>query len=246
MEITFVLLIILFCVAILAGWIDTLAGGGGLIVLPVLLIAGVPPLAALATNKSQGCVGTFTATFSLYRQGYLRDKKLAKLVVYAAIGAAMGTFLIQRINTDWLAWLIPVLLIFVAAYFAFGNLTPKAKTRRFGDTSVAAVGFYDGAVGPGTGSFFAATGVAWRAKTLVQATIEAKLFNFTTNIASLILFAAGGQVVWSIGLTMMAGQAIGAYFASHSIVSLGSKIIRPLVIFMCIALSGQQIWQLLP
>lgn len=245
MEITLALLLILFCVAILAGWIDTLAGGGGLIVLPVLLFVGVPPLAALATNKSQGCVGTFTATFSLYRQGYLRDKKLAKLVAFAAIGAALGTFIIQRVNTDWLGWLIPVLLILVAGYFAFGNLTPNAKKRRIGDSSVAIVGFYDGAVGPGTGSFFAATGVAWRAKTLVQATIEAKLFNFTTNIVSLVLFAAGGQVVWSIGLTMMAGQAIGAWFASGNIVTLGSKLIRPLVIVMCIALSGQQIWQLL-
>ncbi|WP_233546014.1 TSUP family transporter [Salinibius halmophilus] len=244
MEVTLVLLLILFCVAVLAGWIDTLAGGGGLIVLPVLLFVGMPPLAALATNKSQGCVGTFTATFSLFRQGYLRDRSLIKLVLYAAMGAALGTLLIQHINTDFLNWAIPALLISVAIYFAFGNLTPKAKKRRFGDASVAAVGFYDGAVGPGTGSFFAASGVAWRARSLVNATIEAKLFNFTTNIASLVLFAAGGQVVWSIGLTMMLGQAIGAWFASHNIVTLGSKIIRPLVILMCLLLSAQQIWQL--
>lgn len=245
MEITLLLLLILLLVAMLAGWVDTIAGGGGLIVLPVLLFVGLPPLAALATNKSQGCVGTFTATFSLFRQGYLRQRSLLKLVVYAAIGGALGTWLIQRLDTSWLAWLIPLLLVSVAVYFLFAPKRPKQQARRWGDPSVALVGFYDGAVGPGTGSFFAATGVAGRGRTLVDATIEAKLFNFTTNIVSLLLFASAGQVIWAIGLTMMVGQAIGAWVASHSIVSLGDKLIRPMVIVMSLALSAQQLWQLL-
>ncbi len=250
MEFSIELLLILFLVAALAGWVDTLAGGGGLIVLPVLMLAGVPPVQALATNKCQGFVGTFTATATLYLKGKLVTERLWQFMLWTAVGAILGTWLIQRIDTGWLVWAVPVLLLLVAVYFlAVPNLgdiekTPRMSERTWSRTVVPAIGFYDGFFGPGTGSFFAASGVVLRGKTLIDATVLAKPLNFTSNIVSLMLFAFSGQVIWTIGLVMMVGQVIGATLGAHSIYWGGARLIRPLVIVMCIAMSARQLWSL--
>ena len=245
------IVLLMFLVGLLAGWVDTLAGGGGLITLPALLLAGVPPLAALATNKAQGFVGTMTATLMLAVKGHLRIIQLLPLVLTAAIGSMLGTWLIQRVDTGWLHWGIPVLLIAVAGYFFASPQVGKKETsarqteRAYGLTAVPLIGFYDGAIGPGAGSFFAASGVLLRGQTLLQATIRAKLFNFTTNICSMALFAAAGQIVWMLAMAMMAGQLCGAVLASHTMLNGGERLIRPLVIVMCVLMSCSQVYKLL-
>ncbi len=250
MEFSIELLCVLFVVAMLAGWVDTLAGGGGLIVLPVLLICGISPVQALATNKCQGFVGTFTATATLIIKRKLKTKDLHIFMFYTAIGAGIGTWLIQRVDTSWLSWAVPVLLLSIAGYFlAVPNLGKVERQGRLTDrqwakSAVPIIGFYDGFFGPGTGSFFAASSVVLRGKNLIDSTVIAKPLNFTSNIISLVLFAAGGQVIWTIGITMMAGQAIGAVVGAHSIYWGGAKLIRPLVIIMCIAMSLRQLWVL--
>ncbi|WP_043315576.1 TSUP family transporter [Microbulbifer sp. HZ11] len=251
MEITLTLLLILFAVAMLAGWVDTLAGGGGLLTVPALLLAGVPPVAALATNKSQAILGTFTATATLYSKGHLRERSLIFPIITAGIGAGVGAWLIQRVDTSWLNWVIPLLLLSVALYVWFtpnmGNSEREGKMseKQWALTCVPAVGVYDGAFGPGTGTFFAASGVAFRGQTLLTATIRAKLFNLTTNMVSLALFAAGGKVIWTIGGAMMVGQMLGAFIGSHTMLAGGTRLIRPLVITMCILMSLGQIAQYL-
>ena len=247
MEITLTLLLLLFAVALIAGWIDTLAGGGGMLTLPALLLAGVPPVNALATNKSQGVLGTLTATATLFHKGHLRDSALLVPLVTAALGAAAGTWLVQRIDTSWLSWVIPVLLLGVAVYvWRLPNLgarevQARQSERQWAMSWAPAIGFYDGAFGPGTGSFFAAAGVAFRGQTLLAATIRAKLLNFATNVMSVALFAAGGKVIWVIGATMMLGQVLGAYIGSHTMLAGGTRLIRPMVITMCILMSLSQI-----
>ncbi|WP_250461915.1 TSUP family transporter [Microbulbifer litoralis] len=247
MDLTITLLLIFFAVAMLAGWIDTLAGGGGLITLPALLLAGMPPVSALATNKSQAVIGTMTASATLFARGHLRGRALILPVVAAAVGAAAGTWLVQRIDTGWLNWVIPLLLLCVALYVwltpNMGSAERPAKQteKQWALTSVPAVGFYDGVFGPGTGTFFAASGVAFRGQTLLAATIRAKLLNFTTNVVSLALFAAGGKVVWAVGATMMLGQVLGATIGSHTMLAGGTRLIRPLVITMCILMSLGQL-----
>ncbi|MCQ3829454.1 TSUP family transporter [Microbulbifer elongatus] len=249
MEITLTLLLILFAVAMLAGWVDTLAGGGGLLTVPALLLVGVPPVAALATNKSQAILGTFTATATLYSKGHLRERSLIFPIITAGIGAGVGAWLIQRVDTSWLNWVIPLLLLSVALYVWFtpnmGNSEREGKMseKQWALTCVPAVGVYDGAFGPGTGTFFAASGVAFRGQTLLTATIRAKLFNLTTNVVSLALFAAGGKVIWTIGGAMMVGQMLGAFIGSHTMLAGGTRLIRPLVITMCILMSLGQIAQ---
>ncbi len=251
MEISLELLSLLFLVALVAGWVDTLAGGGGLIVLPVLMMTGLSPVQALATNKCQGFVGTFTATSTLYFKRRLPTSGLASLMLFTAIGALIGTWLIQRVNTEWLNWAVPLLLIAIALYFSFvpdlgaKSTEPRMTNKQWSRTFVPAIGFYDGFFGPGTGSFFAASGVVFRGKNLIDATVTAKPLNFISNIVSLVLFAAGGQVVWAIGVVMMAGQVLGAVLGAHSIFWGGAKLIRPLVIIMCLAMSAKQIAALL-
>ena len=248
MEFPIELLGILFIVALIAGWVDTLAGGGGLLVLPALLLCGIPPIQALATNKCQGFVGTLSATLTLYLKGRLKTAGLARLMAYTAIGAMAGTWLIQRIDTSWLSWVMPMLLLFVAGYFfAVPNLgeqegRARISDRLWGRTLVPLIGFYDGFFGPGTGSFFAASSVVLRGKTLIDSTVIAKPLTFTSNIVSLVLFAFGGQVIWSIGLVMMVGQALGATLGAHSIYWGGARLIRPMVILMCVAMSVRQLW----
>lgn len=241
----------MFLVGLLAGWVDTLAGGGGLLTLPALLLAGVPPLAALATNKAQGFVGTMTATVLLAVKGHLDIVRLLPLVLAAALGSMAGTWLIQRVDTGWLHWGIPFLLIAVAGYFLASPQVGKKETAArqselsYGTTAIPLIGFYDGAIGPGAGSFFAVSGVLLRGQTLLTATIRAKLFNFTTNICSMALFAAAGQVVWTVALAMMAGQLCGAVLASRTMLNGGERLIRPLVIVMCVLMSCSQMYKLL-
>lgn len=234
---------VLFGLAIIAGFVYAIAGGGGLITVPALLWTGIPPLNALATNKLQGCFGSGTASYRFWRKGHINLSELLWPVALTFIGAALGAWFVQHIHNDWLNQIIPILLIGVALYFA---LSPSLKDLdgqqlisigAFGLTGGLIVGFYDGFFGPGTGSFFFAAIVfllGWGAK---RATGATKLLNFTSNIASLIFFAAGGQVLWVLGLAMGAGQIIGAWLGSHIAIKHGSKLIKPLVVVTSIALS---------
>ena len=245
------LILLMFLVALLAGWVDTLAGGGGLLTVPALLLAGLPPVAALATNKAQGFIGPLTATLMLTIKGHLPLRKLLPTVATAAIAAMLGVALIQRVDTSWLHWGIPVLLLAVAIYFLINprlgerSGRPRQSVKAYGLSTVPAIAFYDGAIGPGAGSFYAAAGVLFRGQTLLEATIHAKLFNFTSNVAAMALFASAGQVAWIIAVAMMCGQFCGATLASRTMLHGGERLIRPLVIVMCVAMSFAQVYRLL-
>jgi uncharacterized membrane protein YfcA len=204
---------LLAMVAALAGFVDAIAGGGGLLALPALLAAGLPPLQALATNKLQGSFGTLTATVHHVRHGGLKLRALWPAVLLTFIGAASGTVCVQVLPNTLLEQLVPVLLI------GFG------------------VGFYDGFFGPGTGSFFALGFVLLLGWNLRRATGGTKLLNFTSNVASLLFFALGGHVLWGLGLVMGLAQVAGAWAGSHMVLRHGSRIVRPLLVLVCLALS---------
>lgn len=245
------LILLMFLVALLAGWVDTLAGGGGLLTVPALLLTGLPPVAALATNKAQGFIGPLTATLMLISKGRLPLRRLLPTVITAAIAAMIGVLLIQRIDASWLHWGIPLLLLGVAGYFLANprlgesHSRPRQSEKSYGLSTVPLIAFYDGAIGPGAGSFYAAAGVFLRGQTLLEATILAKLFNFTSNVAAMALFASAGQVAWLIAGAMMIGQCCGAALASRTMLHGGERLIRPLVIVMCVAMSIAQVYRLL-
>ncbi len=232
----------LFVVAILAGLIDTLAGGGGLIVLPALIITGVPPLAALGTNKLQGSVGTATATYMLFKKRKISWDHVKYMMLTAFIGAVIGTVIVQFIDTEVLSLVIPIVLLLIGLYFLFTPTATeeqrpaKISAGKYRKTIVPAIGCYDGMFGPGTGSFFALAGVSFKGLGLISSTAEAKPLNFSTNIASLIVFVMAGQVIWLVGILMMFGQVLGAWLGTHCLYIVNPKYLRALVVVMCFSM----------
>lgn len=236
------LLGLLFLVALCAGCLDTLVGGGGLLSLPALILVGISPLQALGTNKLQGAMGTATASFMMLRHRRIAWRDVRWLMLTAFLGAAGGSLAVQYMDTEFLGFMIPLVLTLVAAYFLLsGWLVPQTNTALVGmpayrNAVIPAIGLYDGVLGPGTGSFFSLAGVALRGQPLLQATATAKTLNFATNFASLLVFVIAGKVIWTAGLTMMAGQALGAYAGSHILFKINPLYLKALIVLICLAL----------
>lgn len=236
------LLLLLFAVALVAGCLDTLVGGGGLIVLPALVLAGIPPLQALGTNKMQGTVGTATASLMMLKHGKVSWPQVKWLMLMGFLGSGLGSLLVQVANTDFLRFMIPVVLVVVAGYFLLSGtllkqLKPiKISEGRFRRVVVPLIGLYDGMFGPGAGSFFSLAGVALQAQPLLQATAVAKTLNFATNFASLLVFVVAGNFIWQAGLCMMAGQALGAWAGSHILFKINPLYLRALIVLICLTM----------
>lgn len=243
------IIVFLIIIAVLAGTLDTLAGGGGLLTLPALLVAGVPPLAALGTNKLQSTMGTATASYIMLRDKRVTWRQVRWLMLTAFIGSVLGTIAVQFINTAALSFVIPLVVAMIGLYFLLaprpGDVERQARLsdQRYQATVVPAIGWYDGMFGPGTGSFFAAAGVALQGKTLLNATAVAKTLNFATNFASLIVFIAVGQLLWSVGLIMMVGQFIGARLGAHFLTTIPANVLRWIIITLCIVMLARYGYQ---
>jgi uncharacterized protein len=239
------MLALLFLVALFAGCIDTLAGGGGLIVLPALILAGLPPLQALGTNKLQGAMGTFTATVMMLRHRRVRWSAVKLTMLTAFVGATSGSIVVQFIDPGFLSFVIPLVLIAIAVYFLFAGKLLEAGTKArisptlYRNLVAPAIGLYDGMFGPGAGSFFALSGVALQGRTLLDATAIAKTLNFATNLASLLVFLAAGRIVWTVGLVMMAGQASGAWLGAHILFRINPQYLRVVIVLICLAMLGR-------
>jgi uncharacterized membrane protein YfcA len=231
---------ILFFVAIVAGFIDTLAGGGGLVTIPVFLILQIPPLEALATNKLQASFGSFTASITMLRKRVIRWSKVRLAFFASLLGSIVGTVAVHFVQAELLVQLIPVILIAVALYFGLikhvGKVEKKAviSEKQYHLGVVPAVGFYDGFFGPGTGSFFTFANVALMGRTIINATANAKCLNFASNIASLVVFIASGHILWLVGAVMIIGQIIGARLGSYAVLNHGQTLIRPFIVTVCV------------
>lgn len=245
MEIAIEVLVFLFIAAAIAGFMDTLAGGGGLITIPALVVSGVPPLAALGTNKLQSCFGSGTASFLLFKRKKIHWQELRPMMLAAFIGSVAGTVIVQFIDTRVLGFMIPLVLVIIAAYFITApylkleSPEPRMSAGLYQKTVLPAIGTYDGMFGPGTGSFLAVAGVSLRGLALINATAIAKPLNFATNIASLIVFIFAGQIMWLAGLTMIVGQILGAWLGSHYLFKVNPKILRILIVTICLLMLGQ-------
>ena len=235
------ILTFLFFVGVVAGFLDTLVGGGGLLAVPALLLSGIPPIYVLGTNKFQGSMGTGIATFLLFRKKKLDWNSVKNLMFASFIGSIVGGVIIQFVDTQFLSFVIPIVLVFIAIYFivspkpksTVGNSKPNKKFELF---AVPVVGFYDGMFGPGAGSFFAMTGVMLKKLEIIQATILAKPLNFASNIAGFIVFFSFGHIAFLIGLLMMMGQMIGAFFGTHYLLKANPLIIRFLIVIISISM----------
>jgi uncharacterized membrane protein YfcA len=238
---------VLTAVAFVTGFIDAIAGGGGLIMVPALLFAGVPPLQTLGTNKLQSSFGTAIACLNYARSGlfHWREHKWTVLVVF--LGASAGVLVVQAIGSQGMGLLIPILLMAVALYVLLSpRMTDEDAHERISDTGykpvAASIGFYDGFFGPGTGSFFTSSLVGLRGMGLTRATALTKLFNLTSNVASVIVFAVGGQILWLLGLCMAVGAMAGGWVGSHSAMRFGARLIRPLLVLLSLGLTARLLW----
>lgn len=240
------LALLLFTIAIVAGFLDTLAGGGGLLTLPALLLSGLPPLTALGTNKFQSCFGTGMASYHMFKSKLVTRKQCLSLMLMAFIGSLIGTIAVQFIHVEQLKIVIPIVLVLICTYFIIDPQNPKKRQSEslkpyLSNTSyhasvVPIIGFYDGMFGPGTGTFFTVAGVASRAQSLLSATATAKTLNFATNTASFLVFWSLGQVAFIIGAVMVVGQLIGSSLGAKMLLNIDRKRLRWLIVGACVVM----------
>jgi uncharacterized membrane protein YfcA len=238
------LIALLTLVAFVAAAIDAIAGGGGLIVIPALLATGIPPVAALATNKLQSTLGTGGAVVAFAMNGRIEFRRFAVPALASFAGSAGGAYLITQIAPDFLQALIPILLIAMVAYYLFApRLSDEDRHSLAGPAALVGaavvIGFYDGFFGPGTGSFFTTVLIAVFGLGMVRAIAHTKLLNLASNIAGLAVFVAGGHVLWILGLAMSIGSIAGGQVGAHAAIRFGGRAVRPLLIVMSLALTAK-------
>ncbi|MBS4331709.1 TSUP family transporter [Campylobacter vulpis] len=237
MELELSVYAILFCVAIFAGFIDSIVGGGGLITIPALMASGIPPHLALATNKLQSVFGSFTAAATYFRSTTLQH--LAWGVFFTALGAAFGTWSVLLIKDEHLKLIILIFLSLTFLYTAFkpslGKRESEPKIRNikiFHLIFGLILGFYDGFLGPGTGSFWIFACVLFLGFNMKKASINTKILNFSSNIIALFIFLWLYDVLWLVGLLMGVGQVLGAFLGSKLVLKTNGKFIK--VLFLVI------------
>ena len=243
------LALLLILAAFLAGFIDSIAGGGGLISVPALLLAGASPVEALATNKLQGTFGAATAMLTYARAGHVRPQDQLGMAAISAAFGALGALVAHLIPAEVLRIIMPVVLIGVAAFFALKpGLSDDARAQRmkpavFAVTAVPAIAAYDGFFGPGTGSFFMMGFVLLAGYGVLKATAHTKMLNFASNLGSLLVFIPSGAMWWAVGLAMAAAQVAGASLGARLAMRIGAGLIKPLLVVTSTAMALRLLWQ---
>jgi uncharacterized membrane protein YfcA len=228
--------VVLCAFALLAGAFDAVVGGGGLVQLPALLVVlpQAPVVALLGTNKLASIVGTSSAAVTYLRRTRVDRRTAASMAAAAFVGSAGGALLATQVRGDVLE---PVVLIVLIAVFVYTlrkpslgeveelRLTPMAQ-RAVALAGGAAIGFYDGLAGPGTGSFLVFLLVGAVGLSFLHASATAKVVNTATNLAALLLFAAGGHVLWIVGAAMAVSNLVGAQLGARLAIRHGSVLVR--------------------
>jgi uncharacterized protein len=242
LEFALPIFLILFFAALAAGYMDTLAGGGGLITLPALMLCGLPITTALGTNKLQSSFGSVTASLVLFGKQKIILAKILKPLIFALMGGFVGAISVLWMDKSALKWLVATALILVVIYFVFSKKviseSPVSSIKIGFHTYIAVplIGFYDGLLGPGTGSFFTAINLHFRGFDFHSATAYAKPLNAATNLAALTVFIFNDAVNWLAGLAMILGQIAGSWLAAHKLHHYSQEFLRKLVISVSLIL----------
>ncbi len=244
-----ILLPLLFAAAFVAGLVDSIAGGGGLITVPVLMGIGLPPQVALGTNKLQASFGSGSAMLHFVRAGTVKLSDCWIGILWTSVGAALGVGAVQLLDASLLKQLIPWLLAAIAFYTLFSprlgaeDSHARIKAGLFYLLFGLGIGFYDGFFGPGTGSFWTMALMMMMGYSMMRATATTKVMNFTSNVVALLFFLSVGQVRFVEGIVMGIGQFLGARVGSKLVITRGTAFIRPVFITMVLALVGRLIYQ---
>jgi uncharacterized membrane protein YfcA len=216
--------------------VDAIAGGGGLITLPALLAAGLPPHLALGTNKGQSVWGSGAALVAFWRRGHVDRPRAPVTFLLGLGGALLGAQLVLWISPQALRPIVIGLLIAAAVLLVVRKPTRQDDAEVGRPWVVAAlalgIGCYDGFFGPGTGTFLIVGFVALCGMSLVRATANAKVVNFASNLAAVAMFASNGTVVWRVALPMAAGQLVGALIGARLAMKGGARLIRIVVLIV--------------
>ncbi len=243
------IIILLITFGFIAAFIDSVVGGGGLITLPALMFTGLSPSAAIATNKLASSLGSFTSSIMFFRSGHLDLKTLGKLLPVTFIGSVLGAYVVSIVDPEILKPVMLVMLAVVAVYTIFkkdwGNIS-KEKTLSTIHFAlfvllIGFIGFYDGFLGPGTGSFLMFA-FLWIGFDFLKAAGNAKVLNFGSNFAALIMFIILGQVNFAYGLIMGVAQIFGSIAGSRFAIKRGSGYVRILFIVMTVLLLAKHSW----
>lgn len=249
METDILTILTLIFFGFIGSFINAIVGGGGLITLPALLIVGLPPATAIATNKLAASMGNFTSMMTFLRAGKINLKMLGPIVPLVFIGSILGALTVHLIDPKILRPLVIVLLICVLIY----TISNKGFGRKLDSTYILGwkkiagllmlifIGFYDGFFGPGTGSFMIFV-LLFMGFNFIEASGSSKLLNFTSNIAALLTFLFLGQVNFTYGLIMGVAMVIGAYIGSRLALTKGTAFIRMLFIVVTFILIIKNIY----
>lgn len=245
-----VLLLVLLA-ALAAGWIDAVVGGGGLLQLPaLLLVPGMSPVQALATNKLASIFGTTTSAVTYYRRVRPDLRTALPMAAVAVVSSFAGASVAAALPASVFKPIIVVALIAIAAFTvlrpSLGAVTALRHTGRRHHGVAAAVGagigFYDGILGPGTGSFLVFAMVSLLGYDFLNASAKAKIVNVATNLGALFFFAPYGAVLWGLGFAMGAANMLGGYLGSRTATARGSRFIRVVFLVVVTALIGRVGW----
>jgi uncharacterized membrane protein YfcA len=227
------LILLLFFTGLFAGTVDAIAGGGGLISVPILLSTGMPPHIVLGTNKLQSSIGTLMAAINYHRHGLVSFKSVMVGLFFGVLGASAGAIVSQLISGDVLRKIVPFILFVILIYTIFTpklghqDEQPRMRAPIFFSVFGFLLSFYDGFFGPGTGSFWVFLITFFLGFNLIKATAYTKIFNLNSNFVSLICFAIGGNIDYRLGFCMAAGQLIGGYVGAHLAIKKGARFVRP-------------------
>ena len=249
---TLVQIALLASVALVAGTVDAIAGGGGLVTVPALLAAGLPPHLALGTNKGQSVFGSFAALVRFSHAGLVHGGRARLTFPLGALGSLAGAALVLAVPPTVLRPVVLALLAGAALFVGLRRGAPPrlddappprhAVARAAG--AAALIGAYDGFFGPGTGTFLIVAFVALLGLGLAHASAEAKVVNFASNLAALVVFAVRGTVLWRIAIPMAAAQLAGGWLGAHLAIRRGDALVRRVVVAVALALSVKLAWDM--
>ncbi|GIH97893.1 TSUP family transporter [Planobispora siamensis] len=237
-------IVLLLVAAAGAGWVDAVVGGGGLLQLPALFVAGVPPVQALATNKFASVFGTASAAVT-YAATTKIDKRVAVSTgLTALLFSGLGASAAAAISTDALIPLVMVVLVTVALFVTFRpslgthshpHLRTRARTLAAIGVTGVGIAFYDGIIGPGTGTFLIIAFTAILGMDFVSGSAHSKIVNSCTNLGALAVFAYQGHVLWLLGLAMAVCNIAGAQLGARMAISKGSGFVR--IVLLCVVVA---------
>lgn len=238
--------------AFLAGFVDAVAGGGGTITLPTLALMGLSPAQTVATNKLLAIFGSTTSSIQYWRKGHVDRALVLRMAPLALLGSALGAWLVLGFKDQaTFKTIIAVLILLVGALVVFNRRLGAegryagltARTLSIALPAALAIGVYDGFFGPGTGTFLMFIFVQFLHFDFLKGSGNARVINFTTNLAAFITFLASGAFVWWIGLPMGVANALGAYVGSHTAIRRGSSFVRVIYVVVVLLVAARLVWK---